>query len=358
MVSRMKKTTKILIIVLLALLLIGAFGAFYINSSLKPVSNKENDLVEIKIEDNWYGKKVFNYLESENVIKNGTIAYYYSRLKKLDLSFKAGQYEVDRSKSIEEIVAYLSDASNAIQDTVVVTLIEGYRLKDFAQTISEATKLSYDDLISYWTNKDEIKSLMADYPFLTESIFNEDVKYTLEGYLFPDTYEFFRDSSPKDITIKMLDNTKLYYDKYEQAFKNSEYSINQIFTLASIVQRESGNNNDMKDVASVFYNRLNVGMQLQSSVTVCYALDVGLNGDWTKCEISQSEYDPYNTYQIYGFPPGPICAISEDALIAALYPNNTEYFFFIGNVCGGGETIFAKTYDEQLENQARYLTCY
>ena len=114
----------------------------------------------------------------------------------------------------------------------------------------------------------------------------------------------------------------------------------------------------MKDVASVFYNRLSVGMQLQSSVTVCYALDISLNGDWAKCEITQTDYDPYNTYQIIGFPPGPICAISEDALVAALYPNDTEYFFFIGNVCGGGETIFAKTYAEQLENQERYLTCY
>lgn len=358
MVLRMKKTAKIIIIVLLVLLLFGGFGIFYIKNSLKPVSNTKDDLVEIKIEDNWYGKKVFNYLQEQNVIKNATVAYYYSRLKKLDVSFKAGQYEIDRSMSLENIIAYLSDASNAIQDTVVVTLIEGYRLKDFAQIISEKTKLSYDELISYWTNEDEIKSIMIDYPFLTEYIFKDDVKYTLEGYLFPDTYEFFRDSSPRDITIKMLDNTKHYFEKYEQGFKNSEYTIHQIFTLASIIQRESSNNNDMKDVASVFYNRLNVGMQLQSSVTVCYALDVGLNEDWTKCEITQTDYDPYNTYQIYGFPPGPICAISEDALVAALYPNETEYFFFIGNVCGGGETIFAKTYAEQLENQARYLTCY
>ena len=111
-------------------------------------------------------------------------------------------------------------------------------------------------------------------------------------------------------------------------------------------------------VASVFFNRLATGMQLQSSVTVCYALDIGLNGDWTKCEVIQDSSDPYNTYQIMGFPPGAICNPGKDALLAVLNPVDSDYFFFIGDVCGNGGTIFAKTYGEQLANQKEYLSCY
>ena len=199
---------------------------------------------------------------------------------------------------------------------------------------------------------------MSSYPFLTSDMFNSDVKCLLEGYLFPNTYEFFRDSSIEDITEKLLDATLKIYKENEEAFMASQYSVHELFTLASIVQRETGNTNDMPLVASVFFNRLATGMQLQSSVTVCYALDIGLNGDWTKCEVIQDSSDPYNTYQIMGFPPGAICNPGKDALLAVLNPVDSDYFFFIGDVCGNGGTIFAKTYGEQLANQKEYLSCY
>ena len=209
-----------------------------------------------------------------------------------------------------------------------------------------------------WNDETYVRSLMSSYPFLTNDMFNSDVKCLLEGYLFPNTYEFFRDSSIEDITEKLLDATLKIYKENEEAFIASQYSVHELFTLASIVQRETGNTNDMPLVASVFFNRLATGMQLQSSVTVCYALDIGLNGDWTKCEVIQDSSDPYNTYQIMGFPPGAICNPGKDALLAVLNPVDSDYFFFIGDVCGNGGTIFAKTYGEQLANQKEYLSCY
>lgn len=344
-------------LILICILFFGVF--FFIHENLKPISNIKDDFKEVIIEDNWYGKKVLNYLEDEKIIKNGDIAYYYVRFKNIKTDFKAGRYVIDRSKNLEEIIQYLSDGKNAIQDTVTVRLIEGYRLKDYASIIADNTNLNYEDLLNYWNNDEIIKDVFfKDYPFLTNDLLNNDVKFDLEGYLFPDTYEFFYETSNEEVTRKLLDNTLDIYNKYLEDINSSEYSVNQIFTLASIIQRESSNVDDMKDIASVFYNRLNIGMQLQSSVTVCYSLDIGINGDWAKCEITQDHFDPYNTYQIIGFPPGPICAFNEYALEAALNPNITDYYFFIGDVCDSGETIFAKTYAEQLENQSRYLTCY
>ena len=351
------KTTLVVVLLLIIVLLVGGMCLF-VSSNIKPVggSNSENKMVTI--EDNWYGKKVLQYLDEEGVIRNGDIAYLYAKIKNIPLNFKAGTYDVDASLSFEDLVAYLSDGTNAIQDTVSVKFIEGWRAKDFANAISEATNLNYDDIMASWNDEAYARSLMADYPFLTEEMFDTDVKCLLEGYLFPDTYEFFKSTTIDNVTKRLLDSMLAVYNEYKDGFDTSRYSIHELFTLASIVQRETGNTSDMAKVASVFYNRLDEGMQLQSSVTVCYALDIGLGEDWTKCEVIQDSSDPYNTYQVQGFPPGAICNPGKDAIKAVLYPEETDYFFFIGDVCGDGGTIFAKTYGEQLENQKEYLSCY
>ena len=356
--KKKSKSIKLLLISVIILFVVALILGFsLIKVSMSPVS-KETDKVEITIEDNWYGKTVLKYLENQKVIQNGDIAYIYAKLNNISLDFKAGTYEVDKSSSFKDLVTYLSDGNNAIQDTVTVKFMEGTRVIDFANTLANSTNLEYDDILAYWNNEDNIKALMNDYPFLTSEMFNENVRYYLEGYLFPDTYEFYRDTTIEQATRKMLDETLKLYNEYKSDFDSSKYSIHQIFTLASIVQRESGDSEDMGKVASVFYNRLDEGMQLQSSVTVCYALNIGLGDDWTKCEITQTDNDPYNTYQISGFPPGAICNFGRDALVATLEPEDTDYFYFIGDVCGDGGTIFAKTYEEQLANQEEYLGCY
>lgn len=355
--SKKKKTGILIGILVFLFILVIVLAVITIKSAVSPVSNTENKQT-ITIEDNWYGKTVLNYLDEENIIRDSTIDYYYAKIKGLPLNFKAGTYEVDSSWDFKTIVEYLSDGNNAIQNTVSIKFMEGNRAKDFASQIADATALNYDDIMNYWNDEASIRLLMTDYPFLTEEMFDSDVKCLLEGYLFPDTYEFFYDTTIEELTRKILDETLSVYTKYQDLFNSSEYSIHKIFTLSSIVQRESGNSEDMSKVASVFYNRLEEGMQLQSSVTVCYALDIGLGEDWTKCEIVQEQEDPYNTYQIMGLPPGPISNPGEAAIYACLNPEDTDYYFFIGDVCGNGETIFAKTYAEQLENQAEYLSCY
>ncbi len=351
------KTTLVVVLLLIIVFLVGGMF-FFISSSMKPIEGSNSEYKTITIEDNWYGRTVLDYLDQEGIIRNANVAYLYAKIKNIPLNFKAGTYDVDVSLSFENLVAYLSDGTNAIQNTVSIKFIEGLRCKDFANAIAQVTNLNYDDIMSTWNDESYVRSLIDDYPFLTEDMFDTDVKCLLEGYLFPNTYEFFKDTTIDNVTRRLLDATLVVYKEYKDGFDASRYTIHELFTLASIVQRETGNSDDMAKVASVFYNRLDEGMQLQSSVTVCYALDIGLGEDWTKCEVIQDSNDPYNTYQISGFPPGAICNPGEDAIKAVLYPEETDYFFFIGDVCGDGGTIFAKTYGEQLENQKEYLSCY
>ena len=354
-----KNKTKSLLFIFIILFLIAIISGFLvIKSNLEIIHPNGENTTNIIINDNVFGKQVFEILEKNGIIKDSNIAYYYARLKGLNMDFKAGNYELPPLDDLEDVVSYLCDGNNAIQNIVTIKFAEGSRVKDFALLISENTCLNYDSLINYWNDTAAISYLMDYYPFLTKEIFKDDIKYLLEGYLFPDTYEFFYDSTEEEVTRKILDRTLDIFKKYMNEFEKSSYTIHEIFTLASIIQRESGNKEDMANVSSVFYNRLNLGMQLQSSVTVCYALDIGINEDWTKCEITQTDFDPYNTYQILGLPPGPICSPCEDAIHSALCPNETDYLFFIGDVCGDGTTYFAETYEQQLINQERYLTCY
>lgn len=352
----MKKLTKVFSTLLLLLILILGACTIYISQSLKPL--KDNSAIAITIEKGMYGRNVYNMLEEKGVIRNGDIAYLYARFFiKPDL--KAGDYVVDNSLSLKELLAYLSDSNNAIQDTVTVKLPEGGWLKEFAELIAEKTNLTKEELLELWDNENYVKGLMADYPFLTDDILNKDIRYCLEGYLFPDTYEFFAKTTADEVTRKILDNTLKVYKELETEFvTDGRFNTHEIFTLASIIQYEANKYEDMQKVASVFINRLDIGMMLQSSVTICYAIDLDPGDDWVACERNNDYDSPYNTAMHYGLTPGPIVAPSKDALKAALDPADTDYLFFIGDVCGDGTVYFSRSYEEHLALVREYLTCY
>ena len=215
--------------------------------------------------------------------------------------------------------------------------------------------------MEYWNDEDIIRGYMDEYPFLTEDIFNDDARYYLEGYLFPNTYNFYRETTPDQITRTFLNETLNIYNKYREDFDNSKLSIHEIFTLASIVQYEGTTLENMQSIASVFYNRLDNGMMLQSSVTICYAINIDKDDDWRECEYNVSFDSPYNTYKYTGLTPGPILNPGINALVAVLEPADTDYLYFMADVCGDGQVYFAKTFSEHQANVNRYLkdtNCY
>lgn len=347
---------KRLLLIILLLIIVAGGGAFAFISSKLPLNNyPENTTFEIP--EGSYQKEVFSLLEKEGIIKNADISFYYSRLMK-NADFKAGKFNLPSGLDLDGLIDYLSDGTNIQHDTVSVTLFEDDDLELMAKRISEKTNVTYDELMNYWNNENNIKSFIDKYEVLTDEILKEDIRYPLEGYLAPNTYEFFAKTSPEEITEKLLKERENFYQEYKNDFDKSQYSIHEIFTLASIVQYESSD--QMELVAGVFYNRLQWNMALQSTVTACYGAhlnkeECALVGD---LYITTDDINPYNTYQNPGLPVGPILCPGKDALLATLKPTDSEYFYFIGAKCGDqvGKTVFAETLDEHNENIREYIS--
>lgn len=348
----MKKTSLILkIVVSLIFLFIVGFGILYFTLS-KPIS-KSSALVEFEVIRGDNTNTVLERLEAEKIISSAFMDKIVIKLNGIDVNLKAGVYEIDKSWTIEEILIYMSNGSNALTDSVKVLLKEGIWAKEIAESIAAVTNLDAEGLIAYWNDEEVLRSLIDRYDVLSEEILTDDAVIKLEGYLFPNTYDFLRETTYEEVTKILLNETERIYHIYESEFNESSYSVHELLTLASIVQFESGNTDEMPLIASVFYNRLNVGMYLQSSVTVCYSLYE--YEDWMSCELNSDLDSPYNTYMYPGLPPGPILSMGEEAIKAVLDPAESDYYYFIGDVYGDGSTIFAKTLEEHNQNIETYL---
>ena len=302
-------------------------------------------------------RDVTEKLEKEGLIADSRTAYVYARLNNLT-NLYAGDYFLDKSWDVDKILKYIGDPLNANQDVAMVTIIEGDWAKHVAEKISEVTNVSYDDLIALWSNRSWIESKKSDYPFLTDEMFQNGVRIFLEGYLAPDTYQFKKDTTAEEVTLKILDQTLKIYNEMKPKFDASSLSTHEIYTLASIVQYEGGGTSmeDLRTIAGVFYNRLAADMPLQSSVTVCYAIDYDRNADtWQDCEVNVEVESPYNTYKNNGLTPGPIENAGVSALEAVLDPADTDYMFFMADVYGGTGIHYAVTEEEHYANVAKYL---
>lgn len=346
------------IIIVLIIGVIG-FDVYYWFQCQKPMS-ATSEKVTFVVEQGATLKSVSEDLEKDGLIRNSKVGYYFAKLNSYG-DLKAGSFTLDTSMDMDTLYKTLNSIESA-SNGVSVTIIEGDWAKDIANKISTVTEVSYDELIALWSNADWIRSKMPEYPFLTEEMLSDNVRCYLEGYLFPNTYDLKKNCTAEEVTCTLLDQTLSEYNSLKDKFDASSYSIHQIFTLASIIQYEgTGNMEDLKNISSVFYNRLEAGMALQSSVTVCYALDFDKDNDnWQACEVNTDIDSPYNTYMNPGLPPGPIDNAGTAALEAALSPNDTSYVYFIGNVCGVGDqdVYFASTYEEHQQNIDTYLTCY
>lgn len=361
--KKRKKTPmvqKIVAGILLVLLIILGIGIYTLYSGLQPVSSTSEE-VKFMVEEGSTAKDVANKLQEEGIIKNADVAYTYVRFNNLT-DVKQGVFTLDKSWDIKQMFTYLNDQNAAKRDQVSVTIIEGDWAKDAAKKFEEVTNVSSDDLLALWNNKDWITSQKEKYPFITDGMFKDGVRIYLEGYLAPETYYINKETTAEEITTTLLDQSLVVFNKYKDQIEASDYSIAEIYTMASIIQYEAGTNpDDLAKVASVFYNRLNQGMMLQSSVTVCYAIDFDKQEDnWQSCEINPDYESPYNTYKHTGLTPGPIENAGEAALQAAISPADTNYLYFMADVCPGGDgtVYYAETLDEHNANVSKYLTCY
>lgn len=348
------KNNKKLIILIAALataILVGFFGmnAMY-SSQLSAVNQSGSDII-FRVEEGSALQSVLESLKQENLIKSDFFAKWYAKGNTVDV--KAGDYVISDSMSTQEILAYISDASNALTNEILVTIPEGTWAKTIAKKMETYTNVTADELLSLWNDDLFLNEMIQTYEFLDESILNSEYPVKLEGYLYPDTYYFYRETTARDITLRFLDQFNAHYQQYATDIHNSKYSMHDLIKLASVIQFESGTVEDMEMISGVFDNRMNQGMMLQASATVCYGM-YEYDTIWD-CENNPEFESPYNTYLYTGLPIGAICNPGMDAILAALYPATTDYLYFVSDVFNGGTVHYAVTYDEHLANVDKYL---
>ncbi len=346
----MKKVVIVLSVLLAVILLSIGGSVIYYNNGLKAVDEsikdvKEEDTIFFIVKPGDASKTIIDNLANAGLIKNKQVAYIYIKLHKVSL--QAGTYELNRGMSFTEIVDKMANGEIA-DNTLNVTFIEGKRLVNYVKVISDNFGYSEDEILETISNKDYLKELINNYWFLTDDILNDKLYYALEGYLSPDTYTFYEDASIKDIIKVLLDETNKKLEPYKEQIENSNYSIHEILTLASIVELEGNNSDDRAGVAGVFYNRLKANMSLGSDVTAYYGARVELSDR----ELYQQEIDDPNAYNTRPasmagkLPVGPICSPSIDSLVAAIKPEEHDYFFFVADI--NKKTYFTKTNEEHV----------
>lgn len=347
------KKTPLIVLTILAILIMGAgiFGVNYYNSQLEAVSTS-SDKQLFTVEEGMLASDVLNALEESELIQNASMARIYVKLND-DANFKAGDYAIDKMWDTPEILSYISNASNAMTNEVMITLKEGLWAKNMAAEFEKFTNVTAQELINCWNDEDFLYELLNTYEFLDESIFNSEYPVKLEGYLLPNTYAFYRETTPQEITYRLMEEFDRFYQNNRQLFDNSSRSIHENVIFASVIQFESGSLEEMPIIAGVFENRMNDGMMLQASATVCYGI-YEIESIWD-CESNPEYPSAYNTYIHTGLPVGPISNPGETALLAALQPAETSYYYFVHDVNGDGKAYFAETYEEHLVNVDKYL---
>lgn len=337
----MKK--KLLIIIGVILVVIACLIAFYFYG-LSPAS-KNTEVVEFSIASGESKKDIVDALDEAGLIKSKISAYVYVGLHR-SLNLQAGIYELSPSMSLKEIMEMLDSGDvSENEQTYTLTFVEGRRLVDYASMIAEATNTTVEDALAVMSDEAYLNELIGKYSFLSTDILNSEIYYPLEGYLFADTYEFYKDSSIKDIIETMLNGMANVLNDYQEEIANSGYSIHEILTLASIVEQEGINSADRAGVAGVFYNRLNSNMSLGSDATTYYGVKKDFSDDLYNSEINDN--NPYNTRlaSMAGkLPIGPICSPSRESILAVLEPAEHDYYYFVADK--NGDTYFMKTYAE------------
>ncbi len=286
-------------------------------------------------------------LHEQGIIEIPQAFIYFSRLSDADASYIAGDHEVSSSMAYESLISELT--GSAVDDTeyINITFYEGITLYDAAQLLEENEICSADKFIYYFN--------VGGYGYSFEEYLPSSVSklkfYRMEGYLFPDTYTFYKDMEPDDVVRKIYMNFNVKMtDEYYERMEELGLTLDELITFASIVQKEAGSNEDMATIASVFWNRLNNSdtfPKLQSDVTYLYVENV-IKPNMEL--VDELIYDAYDTYTCTGLPIGAISNPGIAAIEAVLYPEETSYFYFYANT-DTLVTYFAETYEEHLAIQ-------
>jgi len=363
MFERMKEKKKevrvvrriVFIIALVLLIIIGIAGFQtynYISNALEPVDPDSEEIITVEVPIGSSLDGIAALLEENGVITDARIYKYYVKFKN-ESEFQAGTYDLVQSMTLDEITESLKTGKVYHEPLYTINVPEGLTVEEIAENvIAKKTDYTAEEFLEKIKNPAYIEELMIKFPdLLTDEILGENIRYALEGYLFPATYPVYEENPPLTVLIEqMLETTQANVMQYQPILEEMERSPHWLLTFSSLLEEEATAQSDRQTIASVFYNRLEIDMPLQTDPTVLYAM--GEHKD----RLFNTDYEfehPYSTYQNKGLPPGPIANAGLSSIDAVLDPAETEYFYFLADK--EGKNHFAKTYEQHLANRDKYI---
>jgi len=336
----------------IALLLVAFFATLIIslcllyNYCIGSVDSKNDKTILVEIKEGNTSSDIAHILKEKELIRNEIVFKIYLKINGIN-DLKAGYFELNQSMDVKSITEKIRKGDTVSPNAITILFKEGLNMRGIAKTISENTNNTIDNVFEVLNDKEYIDSLIENYWFLTDEIKHPNVYYPLEGYLFPNTYTFEdKNVSVKEIFKKMLDEMDMRLSKYKTDIDNSNYSVHELITLASIAELEGITIEDRKDIIGVFLNRIKKSMKLDSDVTTYYALKV----DMGERDLTDKEFNTYNAYNTRGpnmngkIPVGPVSNPSKDAIESAIYPNSHNYEYFVADK--NRKVYFTKTINE------------
>lgn len=354
----------IIALLLLTLAVTGVFVYSYIDSALKPVNANDTEYVTLEIPAGSSAKEIGSILEKKGLIKSGQVFNYYSKFKSY-ANFQSGYYNLQKSMDLDTIAKALQKGGTDTPQPPTlgkVVVPEGYTLNQIAEAVEKSgnkkVSISAKDFLSKVQDESFISKMVAKYPKLLSGLPTKDsgVKYRLEGYLFPATYNYTSDTTAETLIDQMLATMDSKLSTYYEVLESKNLTVNDVLTLASLVEKEGSTDEDRKNIASVFYNRLNQGMPLQSNIAILYA-EGKLGKKTTLAEdaaIDTNIDSAFNVYKNPGLMPGPVDSPSLSAIEATVNPNKTDYLYFVANT-ETGTVYFATTYEEHAKNVEEHV---
>ncbi|HEM4288364.1 TPA: endolytic transglycosylase MltG [Streptococcus suis] len=362
----------IMSIIVVAVLVTGVTGYMWVKSSLEPVNAKATEAIQVEIPEGSSTLEIGKILVDNKLIKNATIFNYYSKIKSYN-NFQSGFYNLKQNMSVDDIAKALQESGTPTAQKEAagkILIVEGYTLTQIAQAITDNTKtedkndktpFTTEQFMATVTNQDFINRMVATYPKLFASLPAADsgVIYQLEGYLFPAVYEYSDETTIEELVEQMIAAMDNRLQPYYETITAKNLTVNEVLTLASLVEKEGSTDEDRRNIASVFFNRLNAAIPLQSNIAILYAQGK-LGQETTLAEdaaIDTSIESPYNIYWTPGLMPGPVDSPSLSAIEAVINANTTDYLYFVADVTTGS-VYFTNNIDEHNQNVAKYVNAH
>ncbi|MRN55969.1 endolytic transglycosylase MltG [Paenibacillus monticola] len=340
----MKSVIRTVLILILLLVAAGGGGAWYIWNGMQPVE-PAGPAVTFTIEKGMGSAEIADLLEHNGIIRKSLFFKGYLKWSKEGSLFKAGTYTASPGDTYDDLITRLNQGDVVKTEMVNFTIPEGFTADQVAAKL--ATAWNQDATVFLGLLNSGAGLTEADVLGIPQ---DQKLRHRLEGYLFPETYELAKDSTPQEIVEAMLEQLTKKLDTipdWRQKLKERGISLHKLLTVASLVEREVVVDSERPLVAGIIYNRLDEGQKLEIDATVQYLLEKQKARLYNKDLKVDS---PYNTYKYAGLPPGPISNPGLASIQAALEPKASDYFYYVTKKDGTQGHLFAKTYKEHLAN--------